>query len=264
MRHKRITGWIMLVCMGALLCALLFGEQLEKVYRDIAYYLGERTVTEMRVQEYAQAHGMSIGDYPRSLVELLERNPETEDFVLNYPFRTEQEMDWSQYENQTSVPLFLQWDSQWGYEKYGSDMIAITGCGPTCVAMAGYWLTGSEDFTPNVVAEFSQRNGYYSPGSGSSWTLVSEGAVKLGLDVTEIPLVKKRIMDNLEVGNLIICAMGPGDFTTSGHYILMVGTENGQIRINDPNSRIRSAQLWSYEQIESQIRNLWVIRYFGE
>ena len=40
----------------------------------------------------------------------------------------------------------------------------------------------------------------------------------------------------------------------------MVGTENGMIRVNDPNSRENSAKLWSYEEIESQIRNLWVIR----
>ena len=78
--------------------------------------------------------------------------------------------------------------------------------------------------------------------------------------MTEIPLVEKRIFDNLEAGNPIICAMGKGDFTTSGHYIVLVGTENGLIRVNDPNSYENSETLWSYEQIEGQIRNLWVIQ----
>ena len=90
--------------------------------------------------------------------------------------------------------------------------------------------------------------------------MISEGGVKLGLDVTEIPLVKKRIMDNLEVGNPIICSMRAGDFTTTGHYIVRVGCEDGLIRVNDPNSYANSETLWSYEQIEGQIRNLWVIR----
>lgn len=264
MKIKRVLAWPLLILLGILLLALLFAGELQGLYQTLSYYLGTPTATEQMVMEYAQSHGVSYSAYPDSLIALLERNPETESFVLDYPFRTDTEIDWSLYENSDSVPLFLQWDPQWGYEKYGSDVIGITGCGPTCLAMVGYYLTGDENYTPDVVAEFSQKNGYYSPGSGSSWTLISEGGVKLGLDVTEIPLVKKRILDNLEVGNPIICAMGPGDFTTSGHYIVMVGTEDGKIRINDPNSRIRSAELWSYEQIESQIRNLWVIRYFGD
>ena len=81
--------------------------------------------------------------------------------------------------------------------------------------------------------------------------------------MTEIPLVKKRVMDNLEVDNPIICSMRAGDFTTTGHYIVLVGTEDGMIRVNDPNSHINSEKLWSYEQIEGQIRNLWVIRGIG-
>ena len=96
--------------------------------------------------------------------------------------------------------------------------------------------------------------------SSTSWTLISEGGVKLGLDVTEIPLVEKRMKDNLEVGNPIICAMGAGDFTSSGHYIVLVGLEDGKFRVNDPNSPEKSSMLWSYEQIQGQIRNLWVIR----
>ena len=84
--------------------------------------------------------------------------------------------------------------------------------------------------------------------------------MKLGLQVTEIPLVKKKIMDNLNAGNPIICAMGKGDFTTSGHYIVLVGTEEGLLRVNDPNSYANSEKLWSYEELESQFRNLWVIQ----
>jgi hypothetical protein len=57
--------------------------------------------------------------------------------------------------------------------------------------------------------------------------------------------------------------MRAGDFTTTGHYIVLVGAEDGMIRVNDPNSYINSEKLWSYEQIEGQIRNLWVIRGIG-
>jgi predicted double-glycine peptidase len=89
---------------------------------------------------------------------------------------------------------------------------------------------------------------------------MSEGASFLGLDVTEIPLDEQRIADNLEVGNPIICIMGPGDFTTSGHFIVLTSYEDGMVTVNDPNSIERSNKKWSFAEISSQIRNLWVYR----
>ena len=230
------------------------------LYREVSFYWTERTETEMKVKAYADEMGVSFWDYPQSLIDLLERNPETEDFVLSYPFRNQRESADFEYDLSEGVPLLMQWDKRWGYIKYGSDVVGITGCGPVCLAMAGYYVTGDDRFTPDKMVAFARENGYYSKGNGSSWTLISEGGVKLGLDVMEIPLVEKRIMDNLAVGNPIICAMGEGDFTTSGHYIVLVGTEDGKIRVNDPNSYGNSGKLWAYEELEGQIRNLWVIR----
>lgn len=245
-----------IACVGA--------QKLPRLWQELTFDWTERTETELKVKAYADEMGVSFWDYPTSLIELLERNPETEDFVLQYPFRDEQVLDIFEYDLTEGVPLMMQWDKRWGYIKYGSDVVGITGCGPLCLSMAGYYVTdGDDDFHPAKMVEFAEKNGYYSKGNGSSWTLISEGGVKLGLDVTEIPLVKKRIMDNLEVDNPIICSMRAGDFTTSGHYIVLVGAEDGLIRVNDPNSYENSEKLWSYEQIEGQIRNLWVIRGIG-
>ena len=214
------------------------------------------------IKAYADEHGISFRRYPQSIIALLDRNPETKNFVLEYPLKKDADIqvDLSQYKGSTSVPLFLQWDQQWGYMEYGSDVAGLTACGPVCLSMAAWYLTEDDAFAPDKMIQFATDNGYYSPGNGSSWTLISEGGVKLGFDVTEIPLVESRIIKNLEVDNPIICAMGPGDFTTSGHYIVMTGYENGMIRINDPNSVANSEKLWKYEDIEGQIRNLWVIR----
>lgn len=203
---------------------------------------------------------LSQDDYPESLLKLLERNPETEEFVRGYPDHEKKPVDLSGYDRKAGVPLFLQWDPQWGYEPYGGDMIAITGCGPTALGMAGYYLTGDARFSPDSVAVFAEENGYYVSGSGSSWTLISEGGKKLGLDVVEIPLDEYRIIRNLEVHNPVICAVGPGDFTREGHFIVLTGVENGLFRVNDPNSRIKSEKLWSYATLAPQIQNLWVIR----
>ncbi len=261
---RKIKWAVLLLAVLGILGTLLWGDRAMMLYRDMTFDWETATEAERRVKEFADANGISYGCYPESLIELLERNPETENFVLQYPLYQPEDYDLSDTGDGAGVPLLMQWDKRWGYEIYGSDMIAITGCGPTCLAMAGYYITGDgETFDPAAVAAFSEKNGYYASGYGSSWTLISEGGVKLGLDVTEIPLVKKRIMDNLEVDNPIICSMRAGDFTTSGHYIVMVGTEDGLIRVNDPNSYANSEKLWSYEQLEGQIRNLWVIRAIG-
>ena len=212
------------------------------------------------VQDYAREHGLNDRDYPASLVALLERNPETESFVLGYPTRQEMEIDMSTIDRSQGVPLLLQWDPRWGYDTYGDDFVANTGCGPLCLAMAGWYLTGEEQFAPDRVIRFAQNNGYYSKGNGSSCTLISEGGQALGLKVKELAMVEKKITDYLKGGNVMIAAMGPGDFTSTGHYIVLTGYKKGQITVNDPNSLANSQALWSYAVLESQIRNLWLIQ----
>ena len=258
MKTKRRLLAVLILILVVALAAVLGRNQLYYLYRDISYYFGERSRAERIVKAFATENNIRYGRYPVDLIELLDINPETEDFVLNYPLWQETEIDLSGYSRDT-VPLFLQWDPMWGYETYGSGCIGQTGCGPTCLAMAGYYLTGEERFNPKAVAEFSEENGYYASGYGSSWTLISEGAGKLGLTSKELPLVKGKLVDAVENGHPVILALGRGDFTSSGHYIVLTGWENGAFRVNDPNSRVRSQKLWTYPELEGQIRNIWEI-----
>lgn len=256
---ERIKPVILLVLLGVLLLGLILAKPAYYLYRELDYRLGDPSAGEQTVHEYARQQGIAYGKYPADLIELLDNNPETEDFVLNYPFRQEVTADIGGFDRST-VPLFLQWDPMWGYENYGSSFLAVTGCGPTCLAMVGYYLTGDIHMTPGQIADFSEKNGYYASGYGSSWTLISRGAQQLGLSARELPLVKKKMVTALEEGQPIILAMGEGDFTSSGHYIVLTGVEDGSFRVNDPNSRIRSEKLWTYEELEPQIRNIWAIR----
>lgn len=220
---------------------------------------GSELSAEEKVRAFAQENQIPFETYPQELIALLERNPETEAFVLNYPWHEDKMVDLSAYDRSSGVPLFLQWDTQWGYTPYGSGMLAITGCGPTCLAMVGYYLTGEDRFSPDKVAAFSLEHGFYSHGNGSSWTLISEGGSQLGLEVRELPLDYDLIEQNLSEGRPIICVVGPGDFTQEGHFLVLTGADNGMLTLNDPNSVENSKKIWSYEQIESQIRNLWAV-----
>lgn len=241
-----------------LLIALLGIKPAYLLYRDISFHWEERSEEAWDVKHYAESQNLSIGEWPWEIIDLYETNPETREFVLNWPFRENQEVDITSYDS-TQVPLFLQWDPMWGYADYGSSCLAITGCGPTCLAMVGYHLTGDRNMTPDRIAQFAQHSGYYESGYGSSWKLISEGAGKLGMKATELPLVKKKMTDALEAGHPVILAMGKGNFTSSGHYIVLTGVEDGAFRVNDPNSRLRSDKLWTYEELEGQIRNIWAL-----
>lgn len=170
------------------------------------------------------------------------------------------EIDLTEHLNSETVPLFLQWDERWGNIIYGNDVMGLTGCGPTCLSMVCLHLLQDATYTPCYVADFAKENGYYVDGIGSTWTLISEGGEMLGLDVTELPLDENLMTKNLELKNPIICIMGPGDFTTTGHFIVLAGCKDGKFVVNDPNSITNSERLWSYDEIKGQIKNLWVCR----
>ena len=173
-----------------LAAAVLGAKPAYNLYRDISFYHGERTEAEKTVKAFAEEQGISYGEYPQSLIDLYERNPETKDFVLNYPFRKDTGVDLSAWKGSRTVPLFLQWDPMWGYEKYGKGFIAETGCGPTCLSMVYVGLTGDTSMDPAAMAAFSMENGYYLEDVGTSWDLMSVGAEKLGLSWNLVNLSK--------------------------------------------------------------------------
>lgn len=199
-------------------------------------------------------------NYPESLVTLFEKHPETKDFVLGYKELKDKKgkINIKNDVNKGSIPLFLQWDQRWGYREYGGDFIAVTGCGPTCLSMIQCGLSGKTKWNPYKVAKMAENNGFYVKGSGSSWDLMTYGASIIGLTYHEVNFERDSILEELSSGNPIICSMGPGDFTTTGHFIVLTGTdENDNIIVNDPNSKENSQKTWSIDKIMPQVRNLW-------
>ena len=209
-------------------------------------------------QPEARALLDSPDSYPQELLELAARNPEALDFVLDYPQKKDEPAAQTVGEvQQGEFPRLLQWDEGWGYRTYGDGLMGLTGCGPTVLSMAVCGLTGDNTVTPWVVAQYAEEANLYVDGSGSSWDLIGEGCRHYGLESEELPLDKGMVTRALESGHPVICSMGPGDFTTSGHFILLTGVEDGQIRLNDPNRPSNSERLWTFDTLAPQIRNLW-------
>ena len=115
---------------------------------------------------------------------------------------------------------------------------------------------------PVRIAKKAEREGYYVSGSGSSWSLMTEGAEKLGLQAEQLPLQVGVIRERLQEGHPIICILGPGDFTDAGHFIVLKGVEDdGSIIVNDPNSRKNSEKSWELGRLMGQMKNLWAYSY---
>ena len=198
-------------------------------------------------------------DYPDTLLRALANNPEMTDFALGYPGTGEAAGGFTEEELAQEHPLLLQWDSRWGYVTYGSGPIGLTGCGPVCLSMAALSLTGENSLTPDRAAEYAEEAGYYVPGKGTAWALFTEGLEALGLQGRELPLWKSSLCQALDGGEVLICSMNEGDFTTEGHYIVLYGYDDTGFFVNDPNSRARSAVSWDYERLAGQISNIWAL-----
>ena len=196
-------------------------------------------------------------EYPQEIIKSLCNTPEMIEFVKGYlDADNKAKGGLTKKEKQAKIPLLIQWDKRWGYAPYGESDIGMAGCAPTCLSMVIVGLTHDESATPYEIAKYAQDNGYYVENTGTSWSLMTEGAADFGVDGREISLDRETVMSNLQQGNPIICSVGPGDFTTEGHFIVLTSVQNNKIKVNDPNSRSRS-RLWDYDKIAGQIKNLW-------
>ena len=267
-----MQGEFCFLCVLVVLFAIIFGL-CRGIYHVLHPVSGTQTmptiVTSIRQED---DNGLSDEDklrailsddtaYPAELQELVQKNPETLDYVYHYPTASVTASTGaaalSEEETAGGVPLLIQWDSRWGYQRYGSGLIGYTGCGPTCLSMVVVGLTGDETATPAAVAEFAEQNGYYSSGTGTMWALMSEGCSHFGLTARELPLMEQSMAAALADGQPIIASVGPGDFTNNGHFIVITGDSDEGFTVHDPNSVQRSERTWSFEELQGQIKNMW-------
>ena len=162
---------------------------------------------------------MNSTQYPKQLKDLALKNEEALEFVYDYP--------------------------------------AASGCGPTTLSMVVVYLTHNRDASPIAVAKYSKEAGYSVDGSGSSWTLISEGCRHYGVKAKAVALDESRMKAELDEGHPIVVNVGPGDFTDTGHFMVITGYDDEGFSINDPNSIEKSGKRWLFKNISSQIRAVW-------
>ncbi len=205
----------------------------------------------------------NIEEYPEPLLKNLANNPEMISFVANYKSLSANPSKGriKQEELNETCPLFLQWDERWGAISYGDGSnIAVSGCGPTALSMVIVGLTNNQDATPDALASFSMKNGYYMSGTGTKWTLMTDGAADYGLTSKTIDTNKLTMEQSLNEGGFLICSMRKGDFTLAGHFIVVYDYDEDGFKLNDPFCMYRSKQRWTYDKLKNQIKKIWVLK----
>ena len=199
--------------------------------------------------------------YPLELLLSGAGNPEMTDFLYGY-LTSDGSITggFTDDEQPEDYPLFLQWDVRWGYLPYGKNgTVGSSGCGPACLSMAVFYLTGNRSCTPGSIANFSLNNGYYMEGVGTSWSLLDDYPIPYGLTVGHPSLDESVLKAELDKGNYLICSVRPGDFTSEGHFILIYGYDENGFKINDPKCVYRSRLSWTYDQIQDDIKRIWSV-----
>ena len=212
----------------------------------------------------------NIDSYPDTLIDLVARNHETVDFVYSYKDREKYNNRKlsadinSSYYVDGDVPLFLQWDRRWGYRIYGKEMIGLSGCGPTSLAMVIRHFDSDSTVNPYDVAKYSQDNGYVSADNFTSWKLFETGLSKYGLESQDVIPVEAKMKKALDDNKILIVSVKPGTFTERGHIIVIKGyNKNGDFLINDPNSIVNTNKTWSFDELKSEIRKIWGVSSKG-
>lgn len=157
------------------------------------------------------------------------------------------------YSSDVSVPQYTR-------SKGGYATIASHGCGPTSVAIVASSLTGETHGPVETTQKVCKAGGCTNGGS-------SMGALKT---VSESYGLKtyytsgQGVIDALGKPNtLVIALMGPGTFTSGGHYIVLTGVrEDGFVSVADPASRTRTNTKWfSFNTVTREAKADFLVVY---
>lgn len=196
-------------------------------------------------------------DQQIKLLTLASKETEALAFVRNY---TESETEASAGCNTLragAMPELYQWDTRWAWVKYSEHCIGTSGCGVTALAMVYQGLTGDTSKSPYDLSVDSVENDYVH--SGTDPDFYAFEAEKLGLECEEVSVSSSNLKSALKKGSIVIINVGPGDFTTGGHYIVAYAVDGlGKLHVRDPYSAVNTAKTWDVDSVVGQAKRLFV------
>ena len=167
---------------------------------------------------------------------------------------------------------YMQTDSRWKNHNYSASgekkTIGSSGCGVACSAMVIATLK-DKNVTPIQTAEWSMAHGYKALNQGTYYTYFVPQFKEYGIECKRLntsnlygkstSTYHTEALNALKNGDWLICCMGKGLWTSSGHFILVYGYKDGYVYINDPASKASNRIKNTWETLASQIKYLWTV-----
>lgn len=171
---------------------------------------------------------------------------------------------------------YLQTDSKWANIDYSTKgektTIGKSGCGPSCMAMVIATLK-NKTITPKDTCEWALSHGFKAPNQGTYYSYFAPQGKAYDIPVAQLngsSLYGKinqwakdyhtKALAEIKNGNMVICCMGKGNWTSSGHFILWYGLDKSEkALINDPNS-IKDARICGdLSLLQNQVKYYFVV-----
>lgn len=169
----------------------------------------------------------------------------------------------------TQPVSYLQTDSRWATKLYATKgevaTIGGSGCGPTAMAMVlATWA--DPKVTPETECAWALAHGFKALNHGTYYAYFEPAARRYGLTCTQCNSASlygnsgsgfhSQMQAAVKKGDLVIACMGPGNWTRSGHFVLLwdVDAEHDIAYVNDPASRLERRTRGSWKLFKQQVK----------
>lgn len=167
---------------------------------------------------------------------------------------------------------YLQTDPRWKNHDYSAKgekkTIGSAGCGPTAAAMVIATLR-DKNVTPVTTALWSMAHAYKALNQGTYYSyfvpqMSAYGIACKRLNTSNLygkssSAAHTEALNALKNGDWVIACMGKGNWTSSGHFILLYGYENGYVYINDPASTKAARVKNTWALYARQVKYMWTV-----
>lgn len=172
------------------------------------------------------------------------------------------------------IPVsYLQVDKRWSNMDYSAKgektTIGKAGCGPTACAMVIASLADSS-VTPVNACTYSLAHGFKAKNQGTYYSFIRSYLQTYGIEAVQLntsSVYKKASADAhikalkaIQDGDWVICCMGKGNWTSSGHFILWYDVEGQLALVKDPNSTKTSRTRNKTALLQSEVKYYWHIK----
>ncbi len=156
----------------------------------------------------------------------------------------------------SDYPGFTYYNQNLYLENYKYDSIQVAGCCPTSFAMVATYLTGEDVLPTDVIGAFQPY--CYESGTDVTGNCFPDVASQYGLTPKMLDWHNPDVLKaELEANHPIILNVSAGDFTNSGHYIVLLGIDkDGNVIVADPNSVSNSTRTYSLDRLISQTHEI--------